>query len=163
MTEVFISIGSNINREENCRSALKSLRTYFGDIKVSSLYESEAVGFEGEPFYNGVVSLNTTKTLENVKRLLAEIEQAHGRTRSAQKFSSRTLDLDLLLYGDLIYPEKNIPRNEIERYAFVLEPLAELAPNHQHPTKAKCYAEMWAQYDKRNLGQKRIPLFDEKD
>ncbi len=163
MTELFISIGSNINREENCRSALKSLQKCFGTINVSSLYESKAVGFEGEPFYNGVVSLQTTETLDEVKSQLANIEHAHGRTRSDQKFSSRTLDLDLLLYGNLICPEKNIPRDEIEHYAFVLEPLAELAPNHRHPIKGSRYAEMWAQYDKCNLEQKRIPRFDEKD
>jgi len=162
MTEIFISIGSNINREENCLSALKSLERCFGALKLSSLYESEAVGFEGEPFYNGVVSLQTSETLDSVRSLLSNIEQEHGRTRSDQKFSPRTLDLDLLLYGELTCPEKNIPRDEIVHYAFVLEPLAEIAPSHRHPVKNSTYAEMWAQYDKRNLKQNRISLPDEK-
>lgn len=156
MTELFISIGSNINREKNCRSALQSLEKTFGTITTSSLYESEAVGFAGAPFYNGVVALHTTKSLDEVKSCLTAIENEHGRTRGEQKFSSRTLDLDLLLYGDLIVPEKNIPRDEIEHYAFVLEPLAEIAPAHQHPIIKSSYQTMWAQYDKSNLKQKRI-------
>lgn len=156
MTELFISIGSNINREENCRSALKSLEKVFGPLIVSSLYESESVGFEGASFYNGVIALQTEKTLEEIKSCLTTIENSHGRTRGEQKFSSRTLDLDLLLFGDLICPEKNIPRDEIEHYAFVLEPLAEIAPTHIHPIKKLSYRDMWAQYNKTDLKQKRI-------
>ncbi|RLA20495.1 MAG: 2-amino-4-hydroxy-6-hydroxymethyldihydropteridine diphosphokinase [Gammaproteobacteria bacterium] len=156
MTELFISIGSNIDRENNFRSALKSLEKLFGSIKVSSLYESESVGFSGAPFYNGVIVLQTDKTLEEAKNYLTAIENEHGRTRNEQKFSSRTLDLDLLLYGNLICPEKNIPRDEIESYAFVLEPLAEIAPTHLHPVKNSSYQDLWAQYDKTDLKQKRI-------
>lgn len=156
MTELFISIGSNIDREKNCRSALNALEKTFGSLHISNLYESESVGFDGAPFYNGVVMLQTDRTLEEVKCSLTAIENGHGRTRGEQKFSSRTLDLDLLLYGDLICPEKNIPRDEIEHYAFVLEPLAEIAPTHLHPIKRQSYRELWAQYNKADLKQKRI-------
>lgn len=156
LTEILISVGSNIDREKNCLSALKSLEERFGSLTSSSLYESEAVGFEGAPFYNCVIALQTNENIESVKKKLFAIENDHGRLRSDKKFSSRTLDLDLLLFGDSICPKQGIPRDEIEQYAFVLEPLAEIAPELTHPISGISYQKMWMQFDKRDLHQKRI-------
>lgn len=160
MSEVFISVGSNIERETNVASALRALEETFGPLQVSSIYESEAVGFEGAPFFNLVVGFFTALPVEDVASRLAEIEQRHGRTRNSKKFSNRTLDLDLLLYGDevLHVGKLALPRDEITRYAFMLEPLAELVPARRHPLLGKTYAELWAEYDKTNSRQHRIAL-----
>jgi len=96
--------------------------------------------------------------VKEVAKLLRQIELDNGRTRDSQKFSARTLDLDLILYDDLILNEGRlqIPRDEIERYAFVLEPLAEIAPTLKHPISHLSYAELWEKFDKTNLKQKRV-------
>ncbi len=160
MVEVFVSVGSNIDRERNVASALRMLGEIFGPIRVSSVYESEAVGFEGDPFFNLVVQFATALPVEEVVSHLAAIEQHHGRTRNSRKFSSRTLDLDLLLFGDAVrrVGKLELPRDEITRYAFMLEPLAELAPDRKHPTLKKTYAELWADYDKSRVKQHRVAI-----
>ncbi len=156
----YISIGSNIEREKNVRSSLIALEKQFGKLVVSSLYESEAVGFEGNVFYNLIVGFESNLDVKIVAKQLRDIELLHGRTRNSQKFSARTLDLDLILYGDLIIHDGRlqIPRDEIERYAFVLEPLAEIAANLQHPISKKTYADLWGEYDKTNLKQHVINI-----
>ena len=151
----YISIGSNIEREKNVRSSLITLEKQWGKLVVSSLYESEAVGFDGHAFYNLIVSFESDLDVKTIAKQLREIELAHGRTKNSQKFSARTLDLDLILYGDLIIQDERlqIPRDEIERYAFVLEPLAEIAANLKHPISKKTYAHLWDEFDKTNLKQ----------
>ena len=147
MAQVYISIGSNINREEMIRSCVESLEATFGPISKSSVYESISVGFEGENFYNMVVGLSAEDPRQLV-HALREIEQAHGRTREEKKYASRTLDLDLLLFGDLDLHDRgfDVPRGEITRYAFVLGPLAELVPDEVHPTLGKSFADMWSEF-----------------
>lgn len=158
MPQGYISIGSNIDREKYIAASLQALALCFGDLAVSSVYESAAVGFAGDAFYNLVVGFHSDLAVKEVAKQLRQIELANGRTRDCQKFSSRTLDLDLLLYGDLIVDDGRlqIPRAEIENYAFVLEPLAEIAPDLKHPVSQKSYAELWAQYDKSQLRQVRV-------
>jgi 2-amino-4-hydroxy-6-hydroxymethyldihydropteridine diphosphokinase len=96
--------------------------------------------------------------VKEVAQQLRQIELDRGRTRDCQKFTARTLDLDLILYGNLVLRDEQlqIPRDEIERYAFVLEPLAEIAPTLKHPVSHISYAELWDKFDKTNLKQKRI-------
>ncbi len=158
MVDVFVSIGSNIDRERNVASALSMLEERFGPLKVSSVFESEAVGFEGDPFFNLVVGFSTALSVQGVVSRLAAMEERHGRTRNSKKFSARTLDLDLLLYGDEVQRvgKLELPREEITRYAFMLEPLAELAPDRRHPVLQQTYAELWADYDKSGLRQHRL-------
>ena len=158
MTEVFLSIGSNIDREMHIPSALAELERRFGQVTISSTYETAAVGFEGPPFHNLVAAFSTDLPIEKVAEVLTEIEERHGRTRQCKKFSSRTLDVDLILYGDLVRRESklNLPRDEITRYAFVLEPLAEIAPDKRHPVTGERYADLWARFDKSGLKQRRI-------
>lgn len=158
MTRGYISIGSNIDKDNNILASLKALENLFGKLTVSSVYESEPVGFSGDTFYNIVVGFDSDLDVKTVAKHLRQIELDQGRTRDCKKFSSRTLDLDLILYGDLILSDGRlqIPRDEIERYAFVLEPLAEIAGNLQHPVSHIRYAELWEKFDKFNLGQKRV-------
>lgn len=149
MPQVFVSIGSNINREQNIRSAIKSLKGFYPQLLISSVYESEAEGFTGDPFYNLVVGFEA-EDIETINKTLRTLENQHGRTRSEEKFSSRTLDLDLLLFGDEIFQHLDVPRAEITRYAFVLWPLVEIAPDVIHPQYHKSIAELWNQFQKQH-------------
>jgi 2-amino-4-hydroxy-6-hydroxymethyldihydropteridine diphosphokinase len=160
VTRGYISIGSNIDKDKNILASLKALEHLFGKLIVSSVYESDPVGFTGDTFYNVVVGFDSDLDVKTVAKHLRQIELDQGRTRDCKKFSARTLDLDLILYGDLILSDGRlqIPRDEIERYAFVLEPLAEIAGALQHPVSHLTYAEMWEKFDKSNLEQKRVEL-----
>ena len=164
MTEVFISIGSNIERETNVRSAVQALRERFGVLLLSSVYETEAVGFNGDPFYNLVVGFTVPQSqqdvlyeVQQVMAALRAIETDHGRERHNTKFSARTLDLDLLLFGaaDLRPQGLDVPREEITRYAFVLGPLAEIAPQRVHPLLQQTYADLWQTYQTSHDSQAR--------
>jgi 2-amino-4-hydroxy-6-hydroxymethyldihydropteridine diphosphokinase len=158
MPKGYISIGSNIDKDKNILASLHALEHQFGELTISSIYESDAVGFTGDSFYNLVVGFNSELSVKEVAKQLRQIELDNGRTRNSQKFSPRTLDLDLILYDDLIINDGRlqIPRDEIEHYAFVLEPLAEIAPSLKHPIIHISYAELWEKFDKTNLKQKRV-------
>jgi 2-amino-4-hydroxy-6-hydroxymethyldihydropteridine diphosphokinase len=157
VTRGYISIGSNINKDEHVPASLLALEQLFGELMISSIYESEPVGFTGDVFYNLVVGFDSDLEVKVVAKQLRQIELDNGRTRDSRKFAARTLDLDLILYGDLIINDGRlqIPRDEIEHYAFVLEPLAEIAPDLKHPVSHISYAELWDQFDKIDLKQKR--------
>lgn len=156
MEKVFISIGSNINKEKNIRSAIKILANHYHPINFSSIYECLAIGFEGDNFYNLVISFDTKLTAQQLNTALAAIENDHGRDRSAPPFSPRTLDLDLILYGaDTINDGGlQIPRNEIIEYAFVLKPLAELVPQNRHPVSKQTFQALWQQFKSEHPEQK---------
>lgn len=149
----FISIGSNIDKEVHIPSSLNELNKQFNLLIISSLYETKAVGFKGDDFYNLVIQFDSSLEAKAVAKILKQIESNHNRTHDSKKYAARTLDLDLIIYGDLIINDGRlqIPRDEIEQYAFVLEPLAEIAPNFLHPIKQKSYAQLWVDYDKTNL------------
>lgn len=150
MSRIYISLGSNIDREENTRAGIKALREQFGELELSSVYESESVGFDGDAFYNMVIACDVDEGVYTVYGMLRDIEDVNGRDRSGPKFSSRTLDLDLLLYDDRILDEKclKLPRDEILHNAFVLWPMAEIAPDLIHPEAGKTYADLWQDFDK---------------
>lgn len=149
MSWVYISLGSNIDREALTRAGVHALRQHYGELLLSSVYESEAVGFDGENFYNMVIALQTDDSVLQVAQALRQIEDEHGRDRTGPRFSSRTLDLDLLLYDDLIIDEDKlqIPRDEILQRAFVLWPMAEVAADLVHPQVNKTYGELWDEFD----------------
>ena len=148
MPRCWVSIGSNQDRDRCIRGAIHALRERFGELILSSVYESEAVGFDGEPFLNLVAGFDTTDPVAEVRVTLRYIEDAAGRVRGPDKFTPRTLDLDLLTYGDRIDLEhgKELPRDEILRYAFVLGPLSEIAGDEIHPTVGRSYRELWEEF-----------------
>lgn len=150
MARVYISIGSNIDPGHNVRSCIRTLRKIFGPLIISTVYQNKAIGFEGDDFFNLVVGFETTMDAHGVLNSLRRIEAAHHRRRDTPKFSPRTLDLDLLLYEDLILKEGelHVPREEIVRYAFVLRPLAEVAGERCHPVLGSTYKELWEGFDK---------------
>ena len=148
MARVYVSIGSNIDRSRNLRAALDALAARFSHLAQSQVYESIAVGFAGDPFYNLVAAFDAEETPQEIVHVLHEIEERQGRERGGERFAPRTLDIDLLLYDDLRMREGKLvlPRDEITRYAFVLRPLAELAPELRHPVSGRSYAELWRDF-----------------
>lgn len=142
---VYVGVGSNIDRERHITAALDTLSGEFGGIAVSSVYESEAVGFKGTNFLNMVVQVRTSLAVGALSALLKQIEADNGRRPGAPKFAARTLDLDLLIYDDLIgtIAGVQLPRAEILYNAFVLLPLAEVAPDQKHPETGQSYRQLW--------------------
>ena len=150
MTRVYIGIGSNIERDTNVRAAVQALRKRFGSVALSSVYESRPIGFEGENFYNLVAACDTNESPEAIVAILHDIERQLGRQRNASQLASRTIDLDLLLYGDLVRDDAalRVPRPEVTGYACVLRPLCELAPEARHPGNGETFNMLWSRFDK---------------
>ncbi len=154
---MYVSIGSNVGRDKNIALALEKLTNEFGPLEQSSVYESDAVGFNSAPFYNLVTGFLTDESPRDVQAKLHVIEHDCGRVRD-RTLSARTMDLDLLLYADLVVDDAglSLPRSDITRYAFVLCPLAEIAGALKHPVSGKRYADMWAAFDDSEQSLKRI-------
>ena len=146
MNFLHLNIGSNKNRRINIRLALNKLKSNFTDITVSSIFESPAEGFVGSNFYNVGVNAKTKNNINEVVGILHDIENSLGRDRSLPKFSSRIIDLDLVLYNDAIDEDLKVPRRDILKYAFVLAPLAELNPEDIHPQKGISFLNLWKEF-----------------
>lgn len=155
---VFVSAGSNIDPRANLEAACAGLKERYSDLELSPVYESPAEGFSGPPFLNLVVSFRTEETPEEIREALAELEQRAGRDRSDGKFSSRTLDLDLLLCGDRVDEALKLPHPDIDRYAFVLKPLADLAPDFRHPAAGATIAGLWRSFPGSRRLKEATPL-----
>lgn len=160
MTQVFLGLGSNLQREKNIRAGLAALENLLGELIISPIYESESVGFKGSHFYNLVVSAHTDLSIAQLSEALKKIEDENGRLRTGPKYSPRTLDIDVLTYGNFVGVEAGIelPRAEITQNAFVLLPLSEIAPYELHPQLQKNYADLWASYDKNSQSLWEIQL-----
>jgi 2-amino-4-hydroxy-6-hydroxymethyldihydropteridine diphosphokinase len=158
MARVYVSLGANVQPEQNLALAIEALRQRFGEVELSSVYRSRAVGFEGPPFLNLVAAFDTDLTPEAIVTMLRSIEDWHGRDRNAPRFSSRPLDLDLLLYDEQVIRrgELQLPREEILEQAFVLRPLAELAPDLIHPLAGRSMAALWRDFQGDRAGLERI-------
>lgn len=157
---VWLSLGSNIDAEQHIRAAVNALRQQFNNLVISPVYESESVGFDGDNFLNLVVGILTDKSLDELNNLLKAIEDDNGRSRAGEKFSSRTLDIDLLTYGQEDFTEMgiNIPRHEILTYAFVLRPLSDVAPDELHPHLEMSYRRLWEGFDQASQPMKIYPM-----
>lgn len=144
MQTVFVSIGTNINAEANMLLVKESLNSLF-DVIYSSIYKTPAEGFEGEDFLNSVCKFDTDKNPQELRTLLKNIEKDMGRTFTQKGMSNRVIDLDLILYGDFQINRNGLelPSSDIEKYKFVLEPLAEIAPDYLHPVLKKSYKDLF--------------------
>ena len=150
MTWVTLSLGSNIDAYNQLASCLDTLLLEFGDLSLSSVFESEAVGFEGDNFLNMAVGLDTDMTLPDLSSFLKAVEDKHGRDRSQPKFSGRSLDIDILTYGEKKgdFNGIKLPRPEITANAFVLWPLSQISGKQKHPELGLSFTELWEDYDK---------------
>jgi 2-amino-4-hydroxy-6-hydroxymethyldihydropteridine diphosphokinase len=150
MARVYLGVGSSIERERYIVAGLDALQGLFGQVALSSVYDSEAIGFAGQPFLNLVAGVDTLLSPGQLLRQLRQIEVEHGRRANATRFSARQLDIDILTHGQLTGTVEGVelPRPEILENAFVLCPLAELAGEAVHPTAAKTYLELWQGYDR---------------
>lgn len=148
MPRVYVSVGSNIERARNIRAAVRALRTSYHYVEVSPVYESKAEGFTGDDFYNLAAAFDTDEPLERLCEQLGQIEAAQGRVRTGARFAPRTLDIDVLLYGNLIRHDDHfdIPRRDLLAYAHVLGPLVALAPDLRHPETGERLADRWKRF-----------------
>lgn len=149
MSVVYLGVGSNIRPEENLSLAVRELRRHYGDLDVSSAYRSAAIGFEGDDFLNLVLRLRSEESPISICNEIERLHDLAGRDRGNGKWLSRSLDIDLLLYDDLVIDERpvRVPRSDILEYSFVLRPLAELAPDLVHPVTGKTMLVHWQEFD----------------
>lgn len=145
MPRVYLGLGSNLEPERNLAVGLRELRRRFGRLDLSPVYRNPAVGFEGQDFLNLVVAFDTNESPAAISEAIEEIHTLAGRERNEERFASRTLDIDILLYGDECRkePRLTLPRPDILEYAFVLKPLSDLAPDAVHPQTGRTYRELW--------------------
>ena len=146
MTEVYVAAGSNIEPLRNLRKALDVLASHFAPLRLSRAYRNSAVGFAGDDFVNLVVAFDTTRNVREVLERLHEAESACGRARDAPKWAPRSMDLDVLLFGDMVCDEPGLalPRPDLVRRPYMLRPMAELAPQRRHPTLGATMGELWS-------------------
>jgi 2-amino-4-hydroxy-6-hydroxymethyldihydropteridine diphosphokinase len=150
MPRVFVAAGSNIEPEKNLAQASRALEQAFPGVRFSPWYRNKAVGFEGDDFINCVAGFSTDLSVHEVVKRLREIETACGRPREAPKWAPRSMDLDILLYGDLVHEEPGLklPRPDLVKRAFMLGPMADLAPEVVHPTLHVTIGELWDRFDR---------------
>ncbi len=145
MTAAYISLGSNVEPERNLCSGVAALRQRLGTLRLSPVYRSAAVGFDGAAFLNLAAAADTALSPLALRALLRAIEDEHQRDRSAPRFSDRCLDLDLVLYGDLVMAteELTLPRPDLLHHAHVLKPVCDLGGGLRHPLSGQTLAAHW--------------------
>lgn len=145
----YLGLGSNIDARSNIASGIAALRETFDDVRLSPCYQSPSFGFAGADFINLVARVKTGLSPLELKHYLHDLEDRHQRRRDVPRFSDRTLDIDILLYDDLVLfsPALEIPRDEVLTAPHVLKPLADLAPELRHPLDRRTFAELWAAFD----------------
>lgn len=148
MARVYLSLGSNVEPQRHLTAALDELRARFGALAVSPAYRTKSVGFDGADFVNLAVGLDTELSPTELNDWLHALEDRQGRRRDVPRFSDRTLDLDIVFYDRLVTEgpgHLQIPRDEL-KHAFVLRPIADIAPQFVHPVTGRTMAELWAAF-----------------
>lgn len=149
MTAVYVAAGSNVEPERYLSVALRALAAAYGPLTLSPAYRNQAVGFTGADFINLVVGFHTEDSPAEVRQQLQKIEAACDRPPAAAKWAPRTMDLDILLFGDLVSDEPGfvIPRPDLLRRPYMLKPMADIAPEVRHPVVGQSMRELWEEFD----------------
>jgi 2-amino-4-hydroxy-6-hydroxymethyldihydropteridine diphosphokinase len=160
MSDVFVAAGSNISPELNLRNAVDSLKQLYAPLRISPAYRNKAVGFEGEDFINLVVGFTTTDSLVEVRNKLQSVEALCGRAPDAPKWAPRSMDLDILLYDDVVstVPGFLLPRPDLVKRPYMLKPMADIAPDIVHPILRKSMRELWETFDQDGHEMKEVKL-----
>lgn len=146
MSTAWLSLGSNVDAEVHLPAAAAALRARFGDVVFSPVYRTPSVGFDGPDFLNAAAAIETDLDPLALNQWLHALEDAQGRVRGGERFSSRTLDIDIVFYDELVLKgpgNLELPRPEL-RHAFVLKPLADISPGYCVPTTGQSLAALWA-------------------
>jgi 2-amino-4-hydroxy-6-hydroxymethyldihydropteridine diphosphokinase len=143
MVDVYVGLGTNVQPRQHVVDGLARLRERFGELRCSSVYRSPPYGFQGDDFLNVVVTFPTAQSPAYVEEVLTAVEDAAGRPSHGQRRGPRTLDLDLLLYGERVDAQQRLPREDVLRYPFVLAPLCELQPDLRHPVTGVPLTVAW--------------------
>ncbi len=159
MPAVYVAAGSNIDPQRHLALAVAELTREFPQVRFSSWYRNAAVGFSGEDFINLVAGFDTQLAVHGVLARLQAIETRCGRPRAAPRWAPRSMDLDVLLYGELVCEEAGLklPRPDLLKRAYMLGPLAELAPGVRHPTQGLTIGELWRRFDRDAHPMLRVP------
>lgn len=160
MVEVFVAAGSNVDPVRHLRTALDALARIYPSLRVSPAYRNKAVGFEGEDFINLVVGLSTPDPVTQVRANLQQVEQLCGRPPQAPKWAPRTMDLDILLYGQRVSQEPGLilPRPDLIRRPYMLKPMVDIAPDVEHPVLHRTMRELWDEFDSAGHEMIRVDL-----
>ena len=145
MSLALLSLGSNQEPEHYLRLAADALRQRFPGARFSPVYRTPAVGFEGPDFLNAAAAIDSDLDPYALNDWLHALEDAHGRRRDVPRFSSRTLDVDIVYFDDRILEgpgNLQLPRPEL-KHAFVLKPLADIAPDFIDPVQALSLSKLW--------------------
>ena len=149
MTDVFVAAGSNVEPHKSLRAALTALKQIYRPLRISPAYRNQAVGFAGDDFINLVVGFGTDDPVTYVRQQLQRIEALCGRPPGAPKWAPRTMDLDILLYGDQVSSESGLvlPRPDLLRRSYMLKPMVDIAPQVMHPVLHRTMRELWEAFD----------------
>lgn len=144
MTIAYVGVGTNIDRDKHAKAAWLELQSLGSNLRCSSIYHCEPVGFDSHPFYNFVIELDTLLSLTEFSQQLRKIEIKYGRAKDAHKLQDRNLDLDIVLFGDVVSSQKpQLPRSDIFKYPFVTQPLYDLCPARVIPQDGRTVSEIW--------------------
>jgi 2-amino-4-hydroxy-6-hydroxymethyldihydropteridine diphosphokinase len=161
LNKIFLGIGSNLESEKHINSCINYFKASFKDCIISPIYQSPSYGFIGNDFYNLVIAINTHFELYKFKQWIMRLEDIHGRDRSQQRYSNRTLDIDILLYNDLLVntEELILPRPELLRQDYILKPMVDIAASLLHPSTRKSFLFHWQHMKKsQEIKLKKIQL-----
>jgi 2-amino-4-hydroxy-6-hydroxymethyldihydropteridine diphosphokinase len=158
VSEALVALGSNIDPEQHLAQAARALKQRFQAVRFSACYRNRAFGFEGPDFINAVAAFTTTLPIAQLLTALRAIETESGRGPADPKWGPRAIDLDLLLYGEEVGsgPGYTLPRPDLTRRAYMLGPLAELAPQRRLPPEGPTFAELWARYPRAEYPLERV-------
>ena len=160
MSQALLSLGSNIAPETHLPAAIAALQARFGELRVSPFYRTRSVGFDGADFLNAAAIIHTDLAPQSLNDWLHALEDAHGRDRSGPRFNDRTLDIDIVFYDDLVLDgpgHLQLPRDEL-KHAFVLMPLAEIAPGFVDPRSGKTLEALWRAHREYGAVRERIDI-----